>query len=197
MFEGRTKLTKRYRSEAESLCIDVNFENPKQLFDHRDPAPFLERDLDENFSRYLVGNVRDIPLNQPVKLVFRTPADALTSIDETTISEAVHRYFAYEMESCQREMALLFKQGRVAMVLGLSFLVMCIALSFFLTAHRQDWIGATIKESLTVAGWVALWKPINLYLYEWWPILDRKRYFKKLASIPIGFTVSVGSTTTR
>jgi len=27
-----------------------------------------------------------------------------------------------------------------------------------------------LKESLLIGGWVAMWRPMQIYLYEWWPI---------------------------
>ena len=38
----------RYRIEGDQICIDIRLRSARQLFDGRDPAPFRERDLDQN-----------------------------------------------------------------------------------------------------------------------------------------------------
>lgn len=29
-------------------------------------------------------------------------------------------------------------------------------------------LGITLRESLVISGWVALWKPVELLLYDWY-----------------------------
>ena len=33
------------------------------------------------------------------------------------------------------------------------------------------------RESLTIGGWVAMWRPMEIFLYSWWPILRERRTF--------------------
>jgi hypothetical protein len=40
---------------------------------------------------------------------------------------------------------------------------------------------ATIaRESLTIVGWVAMWRPLQIFLYDWWPLGRRIRVYKAL-----------------
>ena len=41
------------------------------------------------------------------------------------------------------------------------------------------------KESLMIAGWVAMWRPMNIYLYDWCPLRRRGRIFDKLSRIDV------------
>jgi hypothetical protein len=61
--EGRTRLTTgaRYRVEDGRTCIDIKVAHARQLFDGRDPAPFRERDLDDDAVEYLVAAAEEIP----------------------------------------------------------------------------------------------------------------------------------------
>ena len=45
----------RYRVEDGRSCIDIKVRHSGQLFDGRDPAPFRERDLDEDAVDYVMG----------------------------------------------------------------------------------------------------------------------------------------------
>jgi len=42
-----------------------------------------------------------------------------------------------------------------------------------------------IKESLIISGWVALWRPAEIFLHEWWPILGEARLYDRLAVMPV------------
>ena len=33
-----------------------------------------------------------------------------------------------------------------------------------------------IRESLLIGGWVAMWRPLEVFLYDWWPISARQGY---------------------
>jgi len=44
-----------------------------------------------------------------------------------------------------------------------------------------------VRESLTIAGWVAMWRPMQIYLYDWWPLLRRSRIYAKLSHMPVEF----------
>jgi hypothetical protein len=41
------------------------------------------------------------------------------------------------------------------------------------------------RESLTIAGWVAMWRPMQIYLYDWWPLLRRGWIYAKLSHMPV------------
>jgi hypothetical protein len=38
-----------------------------------------------------------------------------------------------------------------------------------------------LKESLLIGGWVAMWRPMQIFLYEWWPIIRKGRIYRNLA----------------
>jgi hypothetical protein len=41
------------------------------------------------------------------------------------------------------------------------------------------------RESLTIAGWVAMWRPMEIFLYEWWPLRRRWRVFEKMSHMKV------------
>jgi hypothetical protein len=42
-----------------------------------------------------------------------------------------------------------------------------------------------LRESLTIAGWVAMWRPMQTYLYDWWPVRRRSCIYTKLSHMPV------------
>jgi hypothetical protein len=42
-----------------------------------------------------------------------------------------------------------------------------------------------LRESLTIAGWVAMWRPMQIFLYDWWPLLRIGHIYEKLSRVPV------------
>jgi hypothetical protein len=47
-----------------------------------------------------------------------------------------------------------------------------------------------VHEGLTVLGWVSMWKPLQIFLYEWWPIRRERRACRRLAEAEVRFVVN-------
>jgi hypothetical protein len=50
---------------------------------------------------------------------------------------------------------------------------------------RQSQWGSVIRESLLIGGWVAMWRPLEIFLYEWWGIRDEARLFDRLSAMTV------------
>jgi hypothetical protein len=42
-----------------------------------------------------------------------------------------------------------------------------------------------IEESLLILGWVANWRPLEIFLYDWWPIRRQSLLYKHLSAMPV------------
>ena len=52
--------------------------------------------------------------------------------------------------------------------------------------HRPGGVWPEIvDEGLYIVGWVAMWRPLEIFLYDWRPIWHRYRLFAKLSRIPV------------
>lgn len=56
-----TQKIARYKHENDNIIIEVGVRNSRQLFNEREPAPFRERDLDQEFVSYLVSVDEEFP----------------------------------------------------------------------------------------------------------------------------------------
>ena len=77
------------------------------------------------------------------------------------------------------------KQGRTTLIIGLLFLAACLLTSKMLLARETGAWVFLLQEGLTIAGWVAMWRPMQLYLYDWWPVRQEGRIYEKLSKMPI------------
>jgi hypothetical protein len=49
-------------------------------------------------------------------------------------------------------------------------------------------MGEVLRESLLIGGWVAMWRPLEVFLYDWWPIRAEARLYDRLAAMPVRLT---------
>ena len=42
-----------------------------------------------------------------------------------------------------------------------------------------------VQESLIIVGWVALWHPMGIFLYDWWPIRAEAKLLDRLAEMDV------------
>jgi hypothetical protein len=81
-----------------------------------------------------------------------------------------------------RELSDLFRIGRRALMIGLAVLGVCLVLGQTVSALTPyGRIGHFIEEGLIIVGWVANWRPLEIFLYDWWPIAHKKRLYRPLA----------------
>lgn len=42
-------------------------------------------------------------------------------------------------------------------------------------------IGIPLREGLIIIGWVAMWRPLEIFLYDWWPIASKRKFYDRLS----------------
>lgn len=169
----------------EGAAIEIRLSKLQQLFNSLDPSPFHEKDLDADAEEYIVGSVVEFPLQQPLKLVIHLPADQLALAESANLQDAIHNYFAYRREVAGRRVRFQFREGRTALLIGLLFLALCTGIRQLILALGDGAGWQMVSEGLLIVGWVAMWRPLEIYLYDWWPIRLHSRIYAKLASMPV------------
>lgn len=167
-------------------AIEVRVEEIAQLFDTLDPFPFRERDLDKHAEEYIVGWARELPRNRSIKIIIHVPEDELRSEHANQLGEALSRYFNYRAEVVGRDLNELFRVGRQSLLIGVVVLAVCVLTARAVTAGLgSESLGGIMRESLIILGWVANWKPIEIFLYAWWPLARRRNLYRRLAAASV------------
>jgi len=167
--------------------IEISISRLSQLFNSLDPSPFRERDLDPEAEDYIVGSAEETARQRPLCLIIHLPADQLPQSAAPDLGEAIHHYFAYREEHERRRLRLLLRDGRIALATGLAFLFVCVLLRELALTYGHGHGTATdiLGEGLLIIGWVAMWRPLEIFLYEWVPLRRRCRVLAKLSTMPV------------
>jgi hypothetical protein len=169
---------------AGCAIIEVHVSDLKELFNSFDPTPFHKRDLDPDAEEFIAGWARDLPAAVPLALLVHVDK-APESLDAAnTVRAAVREHFERRAGEIRRKLRLLFRTGRVAMAIGLTVVAASVlagdVLETMLSGSR---FGSVVRESLLIGGWVAMWRPLEIFLYEWWPIRAEARLFDRLSGM--------------
>lgn len=176
----------RYRREAGKIVIDVVVNNSRQLFNERDPAPFRERDLDENFVTYVLSSVQEFPLKTDMKLRIFLRDESDEAATKTVLREAIRGYFTYESRLAQAKIRERLKISRWFFLIGLTCLFVCLSIAQLLTSIESSFkFLPIVREGFVIVGWVAMWRPIEGILYDWWPFREQRLQLEKIAAMDV------------
>ena len=165
--------------------IEVRVAELRQLFDAIDPSPFRERDLDPHAEQFIVEWARDLPRDAPLALRVHLERAAGPADEATLLGQAMHQYFKARAAGARRTLRELFRRGRISLVIALAFLGASLALGDFIGKVSDSGIVTLLQEGLLIGGWVAMWRPLEVFLYDWWPILGEARLFDRLSGMPV------------
>jgi len=168
----------------EAACIELRIENTALLFDPLDPFPTPSRDLSKAAEDFIVGWARDLPPRVPIRFVLHAPSTG--QFDTPELQLAFSNHFSLRARSLKGDIDELFRVGRTSLVIGLATLAACVlggqAAALMLGPGSAARI---LSEGLIIVGWVANWRPLEIFLYDWWPLERRRRLYQRLSGAPI------------
>jgi hypothetical protein len=178
--------TSRYRVENGRTCIEVRVKNIKQLFDARDPAPFRERDLDDDFVEYVETSADEIG-KKPLTLKLFISEPIHEDLSAQAFQQVVASFFQYRIDMKKLQLRRLFESARVFLVIGFFMLISCLMASELLPQLFEPYetISRISREGLTITGWVAMWKPLETVLFDWWPFRRQIQLYGRIVNIKV------------
>ncbi len=167
--------------------IELRLRELDQLFNSMDPTPFHHKDLDTDAEEFIETWALEFPqdsrFNITIHLERMPPEDP-----SVLVNEAIHNYFEYKSELMRREVRVLLLEGRASLAIGIAFLALCLFGAELMDRFASGTFLRVLRESLTIAGWVAMWRPMQIFLYEWWPLVRRSRIYLSLSRAQVHVT---------
>ena len=169
-----------------STPIEIRVDDITQLFNTLDPFPFRDRDLDHEAEDFIVGWARELPRDKPLKIVIHLPRHEAESAKARQLADALSRYFNYRAEMVEHDLNELFRVGRQSLAIGLAVLTACtLARSLLRQSIGNTGFVGLFSEGLLILGWVANWRPLEIFLYDWWPLRRRRNLYRRLAAADV------------
>jgi len=179
-------------SRPRSGVIELELRDLAQLFNSMDPSPFHERDLDPKAEEFILGWANDFPRGTPLELIVHLSQAPRDPELVAKVEPAIQAYFSDLVQLTRRELRTLFAVGRASLLIGLAFLAACTLASRLVGNLGEQPFYRIGAFGLEIAGWVAMWRPFEIFLYDWWPILRRRRQYQRLSRMPVSVLTPPG-----
>jgi hypothetical protein len=167
---------------ASSDAIELWVNRIDQLFHSFGPFPFLDKEAED----YIVSWVRMHGNDQPIKIIIHLPESEVHAKTATELAEAFAHYFGYQADLLQQDLDELFSNGRRFLVIGSTILVTCLVLSQVAGRYLAEGpFRRLLEQALPIMGWVANWRPLEIFLYDWWPLARRRDLYRRLATASV------------
>jgi len=175
---------------ARPARIEIKLYGLAQLFDSLDPAPFRQKSLNREAHRFILGCAEEFDRHTSLTLVIHAPSKVLDYGDD--IADAIRDHFRYESEQSERDLRRRMRQGRLTAIRGFVVLVFCLLLRRAIVGLH--WPGVDFfAEGLGILGWVVLWHPLDILLFERSESRDQNYWLRQLSRVPIQFMATQAS----
>lgn len=175
------------QSSSGSVRIDVHVGNIRQLFNSMDPSPFRERDLDPKAEEFIFNAARELPRRRPLGLTVSLTQSSVIPGELEAVPQAIRDYFLQRARLSRFALRRMLRTGGWSLLIGLAFIAAANLVGDVLSRQMGETTGYghLLHESFVIGSWVALWRPLELLLYDWWPLLADARLYDRLGLMPV------------
>jgi len=167
----------------DAVAVELRLDRLARLYNSLDPAPFHDKELEAAADDYVVGSAEDAG-GRPIRLVVMLPDTELARPEAEHVAPSVRRHFERRRDAEHRKLRALWWRGRVALVIGIAFLAACLVARSLLLGSPST-AAHIVAEGLLIVGWVAMWGPLDIFLYGWWPTWSRVKQLDRLTRIGV------------
>ena len=175
-----------YRVEDGRVLIEMKLSSVAQLFNSFDPAPFHEKELDNNAENYILDVVNDFSPKTRFKIVVYLPDEIRETREARQIPAAIESHFVYKSLMQTRKFRQRVVYGEFTLVVGLAFLAIATIASLAVDSYSDSYpIAHFIANALGITGWVAMWEPVTTFLFKLWPIVRQRKIYEKISQMEV------------
>jgi hypothetical protein len=170
---------------ANCELIEVHVSELRQLFNAIDPSPFRERDLDPQAEEFITDWAKEASPGATFGLAVYLDRPAGLANESAELREAIQEFFRQRAKLARRRLRELFRRGRTSLAIGVCTLGVSVAGGNLVGSFLSNHLAQILRESLLIGGWVAMWRPIEIFLYDWWPIRAEATLADRLSVMPV------------
>jgi hypothetical protein len=170
--------------KVDTVAVELRLDRVLRLYNSLDPAPFDEKELEAAADDYIVGSAEDAG-GRPIRLVIMLPEAELARPEAAQVPVSIRHHFELRRASERRHLRNMWWRGRTSLVVGLVFLAVCLVVRNLFLAGASSPVLNVLSEGLLILGWVAMWGPLDIFLYGWWPVYSRYRLFDRLTRLEV------------
>jgi hypothetical protein len=157
----------------------LKFNDADQLLIDRNSLFYGKRMLNPDAEEFIIEEASMASLNGHIHLKLHFRRNEPGRMDE--IADAIHRHFGYRRKKSEKQLKKVLHLGWRSLLTSIVFFALLVALTFVLIRLLPEGrLSGTFQELLIILGWVVLWRPADLLLFDWRPIKRDASLFRKL-----------------
>jgi hypothetical protein len=175
-------------SDTSTHEIHLELSDPRQLFQAPEFDPLAGQPHPEPGIERILNRIRPQP-GWPVRTTLRLPAARQVPDPEARVRAGLEQYCDVRIEQITHDIASLRQEGLATLWRGVLFLALCMLGSRILGEPKflPEIVARFLDEGLIIAGWVALWYPLDALLYQHWPLKRERRLYERLRVMDLKF----------
>jgi len=160
-------------SEISLTILDIN-----ELL-HLPISLYRKRTLESDAAEFIVQEAEALHRNDEINIIINLSLSEVKYKDD--ISPAIHKHFCYLKVLSQKKFRQTLRYGWRMLLIALVLLTVIFSLSEIALYFMPDNSAVVfIRESFIILSWVALWRPLDLLLYDWYPIKVNTDLYNRL-----------------
>ncbi len=165
--------------------IHLDLADPRELFHPAELDPIGGQPYAEPGLERILNRIRPRP-DRPVRATLGCPRGATPDL-EARMRSGLQRYCDHRIGQITNDIASLRQEGLATLWRGLLFLALCMLGSQMLGEPKflPGILARFLDEGLIIAGWVALWYPLDALLYQHWPLKRERRLYQSLRDMEL------------
>jgi len=168
--------------------VRIELASLRELFQAPEPDPLSGRPHADTGIDRILNKVRPGPRG-PVRATIVLPAKEGAADLEARTRAALRQYCDVRIEQGNNDKASLRREGLATLWRGLVFLALCMLASRIVGEPRYlpGIFARFLDEGFIIAGWVALWYPLDVLLSPHWPLTRDQRFYVLLLNMELKF----------
>jgi hypothetical protein len=140
---------------------------------------YRKRTIKSDAEEFIVEEAEALPRKAAINMKVHLALSEAKHKDEIAI--AIHRHFCYRREQSQKKYKRTFQYGWRILFIALGLLAVIFSITEIAVRLIPDnRLVLFIRESFIILGWVALWRPLELLLYDWYPVKTNINLYYRL-----------------
>lgn len=175
------------------IVIDL-FITEKCIRDAVGPNYDLDDTKVEDWIYTIISTIVAYGNTKEYKILIHVPP-SLTTLDAASIHAKLNEFYRIHTTELKNDLMVMKTQSFDALCKGVPIMIAALSLNFFIEERLKGfndirYFEFILKESMYIFGWVSMWKPIELLLYDRWPLNRKLKSYDKMIITPIHITQS-------
>lgn len=175
----------QYDDHKKAFILNVQLEDYRDAYSNWDFSPFINRDLDDDLSEYLLECSYEIPNKYKLVMNFHIRNHIYDESREEKSIIGMHNFFKYQIKRINNYRLRVIKDIFTFLAIG-SVLLLA---GFYSSGYSEpSIIYELVSEGLYIGGWVMLWEVFSAWFFDLKKASNKRKQYKRLDASSITYS---------